>query len=312
MTCKQQLTRIRQIIEGEQRPFGTRAEALVEEIRRKHAGIEKALLFYGSSLRAGEAAGKMLDFYVLVESYRDVHGMGLKQLGSFLAPPSVHYCEAQGPDGERLRSKYSIISLSAFRRRARGGAFESMLWARFAQPTILICENTSLRDDLLDTLAHATHHFLTETAPLLKGEIDRTAIWERGLMESYKTELRPEDATRRAQHIVTKNAERYAQLSIAVFPSGNTETSVHLPDAGRVRRSLSRLSWFGRRIIGKPIGAFRVLKAFFTFEAGLDYVLEKIKSHSGAEIEISDHARKYPLLHAPVLAWRLLRKGAFR
>ena len=32
----------------------------------------------------------------------------------------------------------------------------------------------------------------------------------------------------------------------------------------------------------------------------------------GAEIEVSDHARKYPLLHAPVLAWRLFRKGAFR
>ena len=82
---------LKRIIESEQRPIGDRAEALVAEIRRKHAGVEKALLFYGSSLRAGEASGKMLDFYVLVESYRDVHGFGLKQLGSFLAPPSVHY-----------------------------------------------------------------------------------------------------------------------------------------------------------------------------------------------------------------------------
>ena len=312
MSRETEIAKLRQNIEREQRPIGDRAEALVAEIRRKHGGAEKALLFYGSSLRAGEASGKMLDFYVLVDAYRDIHGLGLKQLGSFLAPPSVHYCEADGPDGERLRSKYSIVSLSAFRRRARGGAFESMLWARFAQPTILICDDASLREDLLDTLAHASRHFLAETAPLLRGDLESTAIWERGLKESYKTELRPEDATGRSKQIVAKHADRYAQLSEAVFAAANTGASVHLPDAGPVARNLCRLRWFGRRVVGKPMGAFRVLKAFFTFDAGLDYVLEKIKSHSGAEIEVSDHARKYPLLHAPVLAWRLFRKGAFR
>ena len=206
MSRATQVAALKRIIESEQRPIGDRAEALVAEIRRKHAGVAQALLFYGSSLRAGEASGKMLDFYVLVDSYRDLHGLGLKQLGSFLAPPSVHYCEADGPDGERLRSKYSIVSLSAFHRRARGGAFESMLWARFAQPTILICSDPVLRDDLLETLAQASYHFLSETAPLLKGEIANTTVWERGLMESYKTELRPEDASDRAKQIVAKHS----------------------------------------------------------------------------------------------------------
>lgn len=312
MSAQTQLSDMRAIIESEQRPIGDRAEALVAEIRRKHRGAEKALLFYGSSLRAGEASGKMLDFYVLVDSYRDVHGFGLKQFGSFLAPPSVHYCEADGPDGERLRSKYSIVSLSAFRRRARGGAFESMLWARFAQPTILICEDPDLRHDLLETLAMASRHFLSETAPLLRGEMEKTAIWERGLMESYKTELRPEDASGRSKQIVAKHADRYQQLTAAMYPNASSEEAFTLPDTGSFRRNLCRIRWFLRRVVGKPMGAFRVLKAFFTFDAGLDYVLEKIKSHSGAEIEVSDHARKYPLLHAPVLAWRLFRKGAFR
>ena len=312
MTRAQDVSAIRQIIEAEQRPIGDRAEALVAEIRRKHGGIEKALLFYGSSLRAGEAAGKMLDFYVLVDSYRDVHGLGLKQFGSFLAPPSVHYCEAEGPDGERLRSKYSIVSLSAFRRRTRGGALESMLWARFAQPTLLICDDPDLRHDLLETLAHATRHFLSEIAPLLKGDVSKAEIWERGLMESYKTELRPEDATGRSKQIVAKHAKRYKQLATAAYEQGEQEDFIMLPDTGVFRRNMCRIRWFTRRVVGKPMGAFRVLKAFFTFDAGLDYVLEKIKSHSGAEIEVSDHARKYPLLHAPVLAWRLFRKGAFR
>ncbi|MEM7460579.1 MAG: hypothetical protein AAF331_14035, partial [Pseudomonadota bacterium] len=175
MKTQTQIAQLKQIIEQEQRPIGSRAEALVAEIRRKHGSAEKALLFYGSSLRAGEASGKMLDFYVLVDSYRDVHGIGLKQLGSFLAPPSVHYCEADGPNGERLRSKYSIVSLSAFQRRARGGAFESMLWARFSQPTILICSYTNIREQLMYTLAHASHHCLSVTSPLLKGEVAKSA-----------------------------------------------------------------------------------------------------------------------------------------
>lgn len=311
MTGRNDLAEIKRIIANEQRPIGDRAEALVAEIRRKHGGVEKALLFYGSSLRAGEAAGKMLDFYVLVDAYKDVHGIGLKQFGSFLAPPSVHYCEADGPDGERLRSKYSIVSLSAFRRRTRGSALESMLWARFAQPTLLICDDPVLREDLLDTLAHATRHFLQETAPLLKGEIEGGAIWERGLRESYQTELRPEDATGRSQQIVAKHHDRYERITSAMYPVV-IGTNVSLPDVGIVRRNLCRLRWFARRVLGKPMGAFRVIKAFFTFDAGLDYVLEKIKTHSGAEIEVSDNARKYPLLHAPVLAWRLFRKGAFR
>ena len=33
--------------------------------------------------------------------------------------------------------------------------------------------------------------------------------------------------------------------------------------------------------------------------------------HSGAEIEASEHARKYPLLHAPVLACASTRKVRF-
>ena len=243
MSSTSRIASIRSIIEQEQRPIGARAEALVAEIRHKHQGIDKALLFYGSSLRAGEASGKMLDFYVLVDSYRDVHGLGLKQFGSFLAPPSVHYCEAEGPDGERLRSKYSIVSLSAFRRRARGGALESMLWARFAQPTLLICEDPDLRADLLDTLAHATHHFLSETAPLLNGDREDTAIWERGLMESYNTELRPEDAVGRSKQIVAKHADRYQAMAAAMFAPGKASGSIFVPDRGPLRRNLCLDLW---------------------------------------------------------------------
>jgi hypothetical protein len=55
-----------------------------------------------------------------------------------------------------------------------------------------------------------------------------------------------------------------------------------------------------------------VLKAASTFDAGLDYILEKIASHSGVEIEVTEAQRRHPVLHAPNLAWQLYRAGAFR
>ena len=131
-------------------------------------------------------------------------------------------------------------------------------------------------------------------------------------MESYKTELRPEDAIGRSQQIVKKHEDRYRAIAAAMFDPGEAKETLVFGNSGSLRRNLCRTRWLTRRIVGKPMGAFRVLKAFFTFDAGLDYVLEKIKSHSGAEIEVSDRARKYPLLYAPVMAWRLFRKGAFR
>ncbi len=311
MNTTENLEAVRQILETEQGPLGTRAQALADVIGHQHGDKVKALLFYGSSLRAGETAGKMLDFYVLVDSYKSIYGNGLKRLGAFLAPPGVHYCEADGPGGERLRSKYSIVSLKAFNRRARGAALESMLWARFSQPTVLVCEDKDLHKTLITTLAHATRHFLMETAPLIHGTLQPTDIWVRGLRESYRTELRPEDSDGRSRIIVDRNQDRYAALSKALFGYQEDGTISH-QDAGFLHRNACRLRWFARRIVGKPMGAFRVLKAFFTFDDGLNYILEKIKSHSGVEISLSERERKHPLLFSPILAWRFFRKGAFR
>lgn len=303
--------KVSDIIRAEQVSIGDRAEALVSVIRARHGDDVKALLFYGSSLRAGEQSGKMLDFYVLVDSYKSVYGSGLKRFFSFLAPPGVHYCEADGPGGERLRSKYSIVSLPAFRRRARGGALESMLWARFAQPTRIVTDDDKLREELIETVSLACRHFLAETAPLLSGAVTPKVLWARGLEESYRTELRPEDAEARAAQIVENDAERYIAIAEALYPLSQSGDALILPDGPSSRR-MSQFRWFLRRVVGKPMGAFRVMKAFFTFDAGLDYLLEKISSHSGVEIEVSDGERKRPLLHAPVLAWRLYRRGAFR
>jgi len=54
------------------------------------------------------------------------------------------------------------------------------------------------------------------------------------------------------------------------------------------------------------------VKATFTFDGALDYVLWKVKRHSGVVLPVTDWQRRHPLLSAPVLAWKLYRLGAFR
>jgi len=125
------MARLRQVIEDDQAALSAPAQAMAGAIRARHGDAVRALIFYGSALREGEAADKMLDFYVIVENYRAVHGRGLAALGAWALPPSVHYTAFTDAAGTRLRSKYAVISEPAFLRRASGGSLESMLWARF-------------------------------------------------------------------------------------------------------------------------------------------------------------------------------------
>lgn len=307
----EQIARIAQIIKSDQVPISPRAEAMIDAIKARHKGTAKAFLFYGSSLREGDQSGKMLDFYVLTDSYHAAYGSGLKQFLSFIAPPGVHYCETDGPNGERLRSKYAIISHNAFVRRASGGALESMLWARFSQPTRIICDDPELSANLITACAKACHHFLSQTLPLMSGPTEPRQIWVRALTESYRSELRPEDASGRATQIVDNDLQRYIALSLAMFPEGNAE-GITLPKSPASTRNWHKMKWAARRLIGKPMGLFRVSKAFFTFDNGVDYIVEKLTSHSDVKIQLTDFERKHPILNAPRVAWRLYRKGAFR
>jgi len=74
----------------------------------------------------------------------------------------------------------------------------------------------------------------------------------------------------------------------------------------------SAAAWRRRRRTSKLLNFARLVKATFTFDGALDYVLWKVKRHSGVVLPVSDWQRRHPLLSAPVLAWKLYRRGAFR
>ena len=308
------LSGIRAILEREQSATPPpRATAMADAIRAKHGQTVQAFVFYGSGLREADNLEKMLDYYVLTQSYSDVHGKGPKAFASFLLPPSVHFLESTDPHGQPMSSKYSIVSLPAFERRVSGHAREPMIWARFSQPCLIMaCTDEDLRQRLLSNLAKAVMHFADQAAPLMAGKMTPRAFWARALAESYRTELRAERPLERAREIVDRYGKRYDALGQALFGPADADGMITVPAASGFARQATRLKWATRRWVGKPATALRVLKAAFTFDGGLDYVLHKLKSHSDVEINVTPHQRRHPILWSPVLAWKLWRRGAFR
>lgn len=77
-------------------------------------------------------------------------------------------------------------------------------------------------------------------------------------------------------------------------------------------RRFSSFSWWLRRVQGKLLSMARLIKAAFTFNEPLQYVLWKVERHTGVYIEPSERQLKHPLIFAWPLLWRLYMKGAFR
>lgn len=298
------LTSLTDVIRAEQSDLPTPAAQMAEAIRARHGSAVRALVFYGSAMREGGDAGKMLDFYVIVRRYADIYPNPALRLATALLPPGVHQMQIITPEGQRLRSKYAVVSEDAFHRRAGGRVLESMLWARFVQPTVIDTQDIKLHAQIIDTFACACVHFHAQVRPLLGPDATAADVWARGLAESYRTELRPESPDARARQIVERAPDRYAEMSRIIE---RDETS---PSSGSVL--ICRAKWALRRLQGKPRGAARVIKAAMTFDGGLDYILDKVADHSGVRLCVSDRARRHPILYAPVIAWRLYRAGAFR
>jgi hypothetical protein len=63
---------------------------------------------------------------------------------------------------------------------------------------------------------------------------------------------------------------------------------------------------------GKILSVLRLLKASFTFDGGLPYLVWKIERHSGVKVAITPFMRRFPRLGAIGTLWRTWRLGGFR
>ena len=292
------------------RPLPFAVPAFVEAVTQRFGASVAAILFYGSCRRADQPDG-LYDLYVILDDYR-----GLPRGEALLAamlPPNVYYLEVGGR-GNARRAKCTVISHADFSRGVQHW-FHSYLWGRFCQPVSLAyARDTSIRDEMLASLAHAVTKFIGEAICLQGAEFDTRSLWVDGLRTSYSTELRSEGPDRAAELVAT-HADFYDAVTAAAAPvteliataSGRWRSTL---TASRRRRSLR--AWRVRRISGKFQALARILKAWITFDGGFDYIIWKLERHSGRHIEVPERVRRHPGLHMWGFFWRLYRAGVFR
>lgn len=283
-------------------PVAVAARAMADAVRARHAGAALAVLFYGSCLRRPESllTDSLLDFYLLVDDYKAAYGSALTAFANSVLPPNVFYLEAE-QGGTTLRCKYAVISLKQFQDGMSRATGNVSLWARFSQQSRLVwSRDARTADAVAAACAEATLTMLGNTVPLIPNA-SAEAVWQRAFQETYRAELRSEGSERAAE-LANADAERYRRVTALAL---RAMVSLGPADA-------CAAAWRRRRRTGKLLNVARLAKATFTFDGALDYVLWKVKRHSGVTLPVTDWQRRHPLLSAPVLAWRLYRRGAFR
>lgn len=298
-------------------PASPGVQALAEQALRRHGGAVQAILFYGSCRRRGDDEG-LVDLYLLVDSYRAAYDRLTTAVWNKVLPPNVFYL-ATSVEGRPVRAKYAVLSLADFRRGMSRRWFHSYFWGRFAQPTGLIyARDERVAATALEAVSQAIVTFTTRVVPVLPASFEAGDLWREGLRLSYGAELRPEDPERVAR-LYDESRDHYDRVTRAVLKALPFQVDVpDLPGAPfracvpeRARRVCS-LAWKVRSAQGKVLSVLRLLKAAFTFDGGVDYILWKIERHSGARLEVSPRLRRHPLVAATVLSWRLYRRGGFR
>lgn len=280
-----------------------RVIAIADAARIRHGAGVCAVLAYGSALRQRADPSKMVDLYLLVDSYRAVQPGRALRAANALLPPNVYFLEVEF-GGDKVRSKYAIVSLDQFERLVTASTLHPYFWARFAQPTALVwARQASIAERVHHALAIAVLTLIGEAWPLMPRPASSETLWVRAFVETYRTELRSEGADR-ARELYRAHRIRYDLIAAAVAAQ-TTPRHQASPAAARWR-------WPLRRGLGKILSVLRLLKAAFTFQDGATYLASKIEQHSGVAVPLTDWQRRHPILASGGLAWRLYRKGAIR
>ncbi len=254
-----------------------------------------AILLYGSGLWQKNVQDCIWDLYVIVDAYKDVEpNIGLR-IGGALLPPNVYFTETP------LSCKYTIMRKDQFEHGASDKAVKPQIWARFAQPCrILYTRNEDAQNFIIQALTSCVLTFHKRALPFADSKTNPKDIWTSGLNETYGSELRSE------------NPERAAQIYASAAASYDARTKLAL---GSIDFKLPVLFWV-RRFFRRPFIKFlyfvQLMKAVFTFQNSVDYALWKIKRHSGVDIKANDFQRRYPLIGAWPLLWKVYRAGGLR
>jgi len=305
-------------------------DALAQEIRRRHGAAVQGVLFYGSCLRRSTLQNGILDFYVVVDSYRNAYPRRIKgtllSLSNWLMPPNVYYVDILW-EGQRLRMKYNVISQRDFSKACRPASLHAIIWARFCQPAALVwARDAAVRERLAADSAEAALTLVDLMLALTPKITDVEDLWQFAFVCTYATELRPETPETIAS-VYLSAPKRYrdvTELAVATLTRrgmivegrvGGTDAGAGgaleiRMDAARQRAIVRR--WGRTSALAKTVYLVRLLKSAMTFGDWLPYVIWKLDRHTGVYLELTDRQRRYPLVWGWPILLRLLRRRTLR
>ena len=302
-----------------EQPVSPAVHALADHVRGLFEDTAQAILFYGSCLRSGDDREGIVDLYVLVDSYHRAYDKHIWASLNKLLPPNVYYLEIPFK-GRTVRAKYAVLSLEDFNRGVSMDWFHSYIWGRFAQPTALVYAcNETVAEQIHLSLARAVNTFINNVLPQAPNHFSGQDLWYRGLSLSYRAELRAERPEKLVR-LYDAAPQYYIDVTAAAlqdFAGKGVSVDANQPDRYQLRlaeseRQRNGRMWRIRFFQGKLLSVLRLLKGWATFAGGTDYILWKIKRHTGVEEKLTPQMRRFPLLAVCVLGWRIYRRGGFR
>ena len=277
----------------------------VVELEKKYSNSIQAVIFYGSCMRERNYQAAVLDFYVIVDSYRDAYQKLLPTILNKLLPPNVFFIQVDVA-GQQYQAKYALVSRRDLSKYTSQRTFHSYFWARFAQPIALVfVRDETAKQWLVSIQEQAIITLLRKVRCMLSSEYSSQELWTKALRLTYAAELRTEPISR-ADIIYKNNCSYYDGITEIV------QDQIASNQKANLNKFLCNILWKLRIGLGKLLSVARLLKAIFTFSNGVDYIAWKIKKHTGEKIVVTDRLRKYPWIFCWPLLWRLVRGGNVR
>ena len=275
------------MLEGQDYSSDPQVRSLVEAALARFGDSVEAIVLYGSFTRG--QTDTLLDLYILLKDLTPLPTWQ-RVLGTLLAPNVYQLVTPES------RAKVAVMTFDALEKGVRSD-IAPYFWARFAQPCSLVYSNSPDTDDRFARLVSGAAERLVAASASIDnaGRLDSREFWVHTFSLTYSAELRSE------------RSSRYLTLYEANAPYFD---AIHQAFAGR--NYPPQTSWGLRRFAGKLLSVLRISKSAFTFDDPVDYALWKVQRHSGVSVTATERQRRYPLIFAWPLVWRLYRQGALK
>jgi hypothetical protein len=297
------------------RPHGARPDAIAvaRAVAEAGGGAVRSIVFFGSrKTRARPDAYSAYDLFVVLSAYtpfyRALRAAGRLRhrpaLGATLnawLPPNQVSVPVILADGTRVLAKCAVVSEATLVRGTSRARKDHFMAGRLFQPTeLLYAASADAEQAALEAVVSA--HALTYewVKAWLPARFD-VALYCRTLLRvSYAGEIRPEpegrtDALWQAQEDYLRPV--YGALLAALAAAGELRATA----PGEYARA--RPSTVGERLRSRLYFRWSMVRAtarwakyVVTFEDWLEFLLRKVRRHSGQPLELTERERRLPLI----------------